>query len=46
MSEEVKVEAVQAEQPQDVMASTVHNPDDPVVSAKTSDTRFPVGIRR
>ena len=35
MSEEVKVEAVQAEQPQDVMASTVHNPDDPVVSAKT-----------
>jgi small subunit ribosomal protein S2 len=34
MSEEVK-EAVVEEQPQDVMASTVHNPDDPVVSAKT-----------
>ena len=31
MSEEVK----QVEETQDVMASTVHNPDDPVVSAKT-----------
>lgn len=31
MSEEVK----EVEQTQDVMASTVHNPDDPVVSAKT-----------
>lgn len=36
MSEEVKVEVVAEEaQTQDVMASTVHNPDDPVVSAKT-----------
>ena len=34
MSEEVKVEAV-SEQGQDVMASTVHNANDPVVSAKT-----------
>ncbi len=33
MSEEVKEEVV--EQKEDVMASTVHNPDDPVVSAKT-----------
>ena len=36
MSEEVKVETVsEQEQTQDVMASTVHNPNDPVVSAKT-----------
>ena len=36
MSEEVKVETAAVEaQAQDVMASTVHNPDDPVVSAKT-----------
>ncbi len=36
MSEEVKVETVSEQgQEQDVMASTVHNPNDPVVSAKT-----------